>query len=482
MKEKEINLVDLFIEILLHWRSMVLFMLIGGMVMGAITYAKSAQRSHNQNNRTEQSLEDITESKGNAELTDKQLNNVNYVLYYEEQYNNKMDYQQESILMQIDPNNVSVAEASFLIMSDDLEQTYHYEKAYEDFAHSVELQEKLAKQAGGVLTSYINEIYSVTNSATGKQNGSVTFKVEILHYDEEVCKSLLDTVMQYIESKHEEIEKIWGVHEIVVLNQSVGKVSSQNIQNLQNNVVLDIRYLQSCAANIKETFTDEEWHYYNLLSNVKLQGNLNDNRNEEDIITEAGVITAPKVNVKYVLAVVILVALIYSFIIFLLYWLNNKIRATDQFDELYAIPHLGQIPNEHIGKKLFGFVDDWLLTLRCPNRHKLSRDEALILTAATVKMVSKKEKEASLYFIGCGLNEDVRKDCQKIIDILAEEGVSVCIIDNLFYDVCAREKLESVKSVVLVEKAGSSLYAEIAQELALLKIQEVKVLGGIIIE
>lgn len=36
--------------------------------------------------------------------------------------------------------------------------------------------------------------------------------------------------------------------------------------------------------------------------------------------------------------------------------------------------------------------------------------------------------------------------------------------------------------VVMVEKAGSTLYNEVANELALLKRQDITVLGGIIVE
>ena len=44
------------------------------------------------------------------------------------------------------------------------------------------------------------------------------------------------------------------------------------------------------------------------------------------------------------------------------------------------------------------------------------------------------------------------------------------------------EKVDAMTGVVLVEKAGSTLYNEIANELALLKRQDIAILGGIIVE
>ena len=46
----------------------------------------------------------------------------------------------------------------------------------------------------------------------------------------------------------------------------------------------------------------------------------------------------------------------------------------------------------------------------------------------------------------------------------------------------AMEKMDAMQGAVLVEKAGSTLYNEVAGELELLKRQDIRVLGGIIVE
>ena len=46
----------------------------------------------------------------------------------------------------------------------------------------------------------------------------------------------------------------------------------------------------------------------------------------------------------------------------------------------------------------------------------------------------------------------------------------------------AMSGLENVKGAVLVERAGATLYTEINQEPELLKRQEIKILGGIVVE
>lgn len=63
-----------------------------------------------------------------------------------------------------------------------------------------------------------------------------------------------------------------------------------------------------------------------------------------------------------------------------------------------------------------------------------------------------------------------------------KEGINVTVLDNVLYNAESMEKVDGMTGIVLVEKAGSTLYSEIASELALLKRQGIEVLGGIIVE
>ena len=83
---------------------------------------------------------------------------------------------------------------------------------------------------------------------------------------------------------------------------------------------------------------------------------------------------------------------------------------------------------------------------------------------------------------GFDLKECSLNVCETMRTTLEKENLNVSILNNVLYDAQAMEQLEAAKAVVLVEKAGSTLYEEIAQELTLLKRQEINVLGGIIVE
>lgn len=540
MKEREINLVDLMIEILLRWRWIVALMLVGGILLGAFSYVRTSQSAKAQAARIEElkaqleegiedggegdiklkdaikgwldneevdleesmakwlnvkasELEEAVKKQLEKELTETQKNNVEYALYYEELHRDKMAYQEASIYTRMDPEDIQRAEMTFLVTSDDLDRSYNLERIYEDMVNNVELLGKLAELAD-VPVANVGEVYSLSRGSSGLMKGSDSFRVTITHYDKATCQKMAQTVVDFLNGKHDMMTAQLGEHTISVVNQTVGEVGITSVLSAQRNMVSELLSLESSIARTKGAFSDEEWFYYHLLTTGKVAGNpyavkveeeeTEGEEGEEDImsIINAGVTVTPGVSIKYVVLGMILAAFVYVFVIFMLYVLNSKIRATDNLQELYEIPQLGQIPGDGGKKKPFGFVDEWILKLRYWNQRKFTPEEALNLAAVAVKMSAGKNGLDDVCLMGCDLKDRVLQDCGEMQKILAEEGVKAQILNNVLYDARAMEKLCHVKGVVLVEKAGSTLYTEVAKELELLRRQDIRVLGGIIVE
>ncbi len=538
MEEKLIRLEDLFIEILLKWRSIIASMLIMGMLIGAAGYIsaarsiqplafrtetlaeqleeRQAERSFGENKWLEQRLRtgaDLSaeiqeyQKPGAADptaavqellrdngimLNEKQLDNVNYVLYYEKLYQNKLTNQEQSILLKIDPDKVQRAEATFLVTSDDPDRDYRIEALYEDMILSAELLDKLGRQAG-VSANHMGEIISVSRNSADKQERSNAFRVTISHYDDEMCQGLLQTVIDYIGSKHSALTEKWGAHDVTVLDQWMGSISDKAVLNAQTSAEKSILDSRSTIFNSQNAFSEEEWYYYSLLTTGRLTGNPRKTHikllapaiDPESIaaVISAGISSpSPRVNVRYVLIGMILGAFVYVFWIFMRYVSGSKVQTADRLDELYGIPQLGHVPGEDSKKRLFGFVDQWILAFRYRNRRRLSQAEALKLTASMVKMAAQREQMKEVCFIGCGIEKDTLQICRQLQDMLEKENVTVHVLGNVLYDAEGMERMLTAKGVVLVETAGVSPYAEIAREIALSKRQGAGILGGIIVE
>lgn len=486
MQEREISLVDLMVDILLRWRMIIVWMLVGGMLLGAFSYVRSTQSVATQKIALEQQEDEATlRERLEKSLTLTQKNNVSAVLNYEDFAN----YYNQSLFMQIDAASVPKSELTFLVKGD---AVYSIERLYEDALESG-ISQWLAEQNMDEAVG-VSELVKVTRGTREFYNGSAltdalesdSFTVQIVHVTEEDCVKLADQVVAYIASLQRQFTESVGDHEVALINRSFAWITDTDILNLQRQMVANITAGNTNAEKLKEAFSAEETAYYNLLKAEKeLEKNGEESgENMAEAVRELEEVTVPTpaVNVKCVLLGMILLAFIYVFYLFLKYILNNKLRITDDIKKIYDLPQLGMIPQGVSQKKLFAFVDGWILKLRDHNKRTFSEEEATGLATVAVKMQAKKEDLDAVYCIGCNLKEKSLQVAEQIQTTLQEDGISITVLNNVLYNQEAMEQLQGAKAVFLLEKAGETLYDEIVKELELLQRQGIKVLGAVVVE
>lgn len=471
MNEREISIVDLMVEILLHWRMFIIWMVIGAVALGVLSYVRSGNAVKQQQEQTEKAEQDPEEW-----LTKEEMQNVEYVVSYEKMYLAKEAYREKSPLMQADFNNISKAEATIAIVAAQRQQSCDIERIYEDIVKSSECIVKVAEDTDMETVGVAEMLYldrEAESVAIESGEGAGTFKIVVVHNDEKKCKDMLESAVSFLKEKQSTVESALGEHEIIVVNESFGVVSDMDIAELQKVVLNDIAVMKKTASDAKDALSDVEQRYYNLLmSDIEEEA-------EETISSPAA--PTQGISKKYVLLGAVLAAFLYAFILLLVYIFNTKIRATDSLLELYGLPQLGVIPKETGKKKVLGVVDKWIISIRDHNKRQFSSEEALELTTVAVKMAAGKETLKEICLIGCGLKEQPLDVCEKMKKRLKEDGLHVNILNNVLYDAQILEELEKAKGAVLVGSAGSTLYSEIEEELELLKRQDIKVLGGVLV-
>lgn len=487
MREREIRLIDLVVEILFHWRIAIIIVLVGGVLFGGLSYVRSLRAVQTQQAQLAETEEESVDIEAlEEELTEEQLNNINAALAYEKMYADKMSYSEMSVFMQLDPLNAPRAELTFLIRTDDMERTYNIEKVYEDLLTGTGLFEYLKEKCG--LDSNVNEMIYLEKTSYGEQQGNDTVRLSIVHNDEEVCKQIADYTVAYVEEQQELLKQELGEHEVVLLGQSFGLVMSTSYLDSQKNCMTELINLRTNIAKLKANFSDGEEQYYEYLALEAFGDSFHGE--EADVIEEADeeantsdeVIAQPRVSIKYIILGMILFAFVYVFVIFLRYILNNEIRATDNLQDLYGISQLGFIPQESRKKRFLGVVDQWILALRNRGQRRFTEAEAVKLASVAVKMAAKKENIDHIYLVGCNIKGRSEAVCGQVTGLLEKDGIQAETLNNVLYDAEAMASLEQAKCVVLVEKAGSTLYNEIALEAELLTRQGIAVLGGIVVE
>lgn len=482
MKEREISLLDFMEEVLLRWRSLLVWMLAGAAMVGAFGCVRAYLASERQGSA---SLQARMAEPGYAEmleeeLTEDQIQTVRDVAAYEKIYQDRLSYQEQSALMQADSNQIQKAELTFYVSSDDRRRSSEIIQVYEDIVSGAECVEYVSKQAGGAGEADVSAGISIEREASGEFESPNSFEVKIVHTDKDICRDMAKAVAGFVEKKHGQIEKAMGEHQVMPVNQSFTKGPDTSVWMYQKMGLSDTISMKETLDKYKEAFLEKERQYYECLAGQAegnpgketAGGNLADGKGHKKT----------RVSMKYVALGLALGMFAYVFLFFLSYVLDTRICARDNLQELYGISHFGTIPGQRKPGKLFGFVDRWILCLIKRRRRNFSKEEALRLSVAAVRMAAAKEGIEALCLVGCGLQEGALETCEAVRKDLAQEQIQVEIFNNVLYDADSMCRLKDVKGAVLVERAGSTLYSEILKELELLQWQGVAVLGGIVVE
>lgn len=463
MRGREISLIDLIVEILLHWRSIIAVMLVGGILMGAFGYAGSVQ-SAKQQLAAQEAQEVVTEESLRDKLTEEQKTSVDLAFAYHELYKQYAD------------------QAGSFVMDDFAIYTAHLSFWVADSSGS-------SGRSGNIATVYKN-LFASEGSALGEINAltaeaviseqsedSNVVLVTVRDWSREGCEELAAAVVNYVEEQHQQLKKVVGSHKITLLNQSIEEAPEEVVLDVQRSVLEKTIELKNTCAQFEKDFSDAEKVYYDYLI-TRSDGEAEEPAGESEAAPQA--VPTPGVSIKYVLLGMILFAFMEVFLIFLVYILNNKLRATDNLQEVYGIAQLGSVESEK-RKKVFGFMDALILKLRYRGKRRFTKSEAINLATVAVKMTVQTAEAKVVCLVGCDLKETALEVCECVKESLEKEGITVQILNNVLYDAEAMEHLSGMQGAVLVETSESTLYEEIVAEKELLARQSIPVLGGIVV-
>ena len=489
MEEREIDLLDMIADILSHWRGLLVALIIGAVLMGGFSYVKSYRNI--QSTPTVEEEPELDELAVEEQLTqledslsDSEKAAVLTTVDDEREYLYKDKYFQESVYMQLDPLDIVQTELVYRIQAEDEGLAQHLGTLYKNIVGGVGLYDWVEQQTG-IDAAYAAELISVsTNPEIFVRNGanistgSDNLKVTVIQKDEETCGQLAAAVSSYMEQQQKNLVKELGNHELILLSETSGKIISTDMMARQIDYGNQVSNLRSGIASAKAGFTADQQKYYDLLTWEEETREAE--MDQKDTTTEEEpVLASPSVSKKYVLLGAVLFAFVYAGILFLIYIFNSKIRVSDELQSLYHIPLIGVVVKN--SKKKF-ILDKWVDDLRYYGKRKLDAKQSMELAFAAVKIVAVKNKLNTICLMGCNLEAGAGSVCENLKTALEKEGVNVTVLDNVLYNAESIEKVEAMTGVVLVEKAGSTLYNEVANELALLKRQDITVLGGIIVE
>ena len=481
MEEREIDLLDMIADILSHWRGLLAALIIGAILMGGLSYVKSYRnvqriQSVEQEVLNRQSVDNQI-AQLEQQLTPTQALTVQALIEQEKANARQKAYLENSLSMQLDPEQIAERDLIYSITMENPEQSCLLTQVYTDLINSTSMYQWIEEKTG-IAANVVGElVYTEAgrNDSVAANLMKSNVKIIVRDAQEPDCDQLAEAVKEYMTEQQKTLEQRLGNHQLTLLSDTGATVADANLRNLQRNSVNDLATLATAVGNAKASLTEEQQQYYDLLTweeSEAIEAEQNDATGEQSA-------ASPSISKKYVLLGAVLFAFVYAGILFLIYIFNSKIRVSDELQTLYHIPQIGVVVRD--SGKQFVF-DKWIDDLRHYGKRKFNAEQSMELAFAAVKIAAAKNRLNSICLMGCNLDAGAGKVCETLKTALEKEQLNVTILDNVLYNAEAMEKVDAMTGVVLVEKAGSTLYNEIAGELELLKRQEIAVLGGIIVE
>ena len=491
MQTREIDLLDMITDVLSHWRGMIVALVLGAVLLGAVSYMRSFQTAQSAQQQECAVQDEATVqaqlSRLEQSLDDKSRAMVLTVVDDEKEYDLKKTYSENSIYMQLNPLQTAQTELIYQVQTADGSMDGQLGALYTSLLNNVGLYAWVAQQVG-IEAGSVGELISAEavssltiQSKTEKLQqemslGTNCVKVSILQSDAEACQKLAEAVKAYISEEQKQLNDELGQHALVLVSETTGSVMNKDLMDEQIKCRKEIASLQSTIAAAKADFTEEQKQYYELLTWEEAEQS---EQLAQNVTAEENPVPTPAVSKKYVLLGAVLFAFVYALVICMVYIFSTKLRVSDELQSIYGIPQIGLVVRGS-GRKVF--LDKWVDSLRHYGKRKFTAEQSMELAFAAVKITAVKNGLNNICLMGCNMSAGADKVCESLKAALEKEQISVSVLDNVLYDAEAMEKMDVMQGAVLLEKAGSTLYNEVAGELELLKRQDITVLGGIIVE
>lgn len=469
--EREIDIKDLILHILLQWKWMLLAMVIGAVLLGAFSVVKNKKAIESQ--KAAISVEQISE-----ECTVEQVEaaELAYTVYLKQELlvNDLKDYINESIIMNIDPSETCVIKDVYLSTSSAGEEPFeinNLNRVFENILYSdavtEEIKTALECDAEG---RFIHEMYWINESEDyelTKEYGGSVFVVTIMAGTADDAQKISEITRKSIGESN--VDKM-GMDAVAFINSSMETgydflLAKTQMENL--NKYSEAKTKLDTVVNKHSDLTGKAAELFDAL--VKTE--VTEDKGSESY--SIGTLLSKKYILLGAVVGIILVAGIYAFI----YILSGTLKKAEELSDYFGLRVIDTVWTEKkmdvLSKKLvkvFNKVND-------SDKYSAKREYIL----SVVKLLSERQNCKKLYIT----SSDGSKDLQMIMQDLGSEiekyGMEAVSGLEVYKNADEVKKCMNSDAVILVEKTGTSMIDNIQAEMKTLDMSNKAVLGCVVV-
>lgn len=492
-EEREINLIDLLVYVAKGWRSILVWMLLMAVVVTGLQYAREiknlrdfqAAQPATDEEQKEQAV--LTLGQLRREMPEEEIKAVAKVVRLEKEYEQQEAYMDSSLLMTMDPYNVSIARLQYWVDTDykvnyagitEKDVAGEIVDSYINRLRDGQWRKKALKAVGADVEAelpYFGELFSISDMGS-------SFTVIIKYADEQQLRKIISVLEEDLDSYQSEIEKVFGKHKLSLVNESVEVTVDNDVYNAQQNRKNVILGLENNIASYKASFNDNQKSLYagEILVREDEEEEEGTDGQEEEEETEEVAPPTPQVRVKNILLGAVLGAFLVCMIRAMAYILSGKLKAEDNIGAYLGVPKLGSIEEAHKeAAGPFGKVDSWIDGFSRKDYRNLSKEQQLQMAVSNIALYCEKGGMKHIYFnssVNCaGESTDALKE------MLDRRGISVKDGFSILQDAKAMEDMTKADGVVFLEQAGKSQNEDLEREIKICREYGKTVIGLVVL-
>ena len=462
--EQEIDLKWLLYRVLRAWRPIVVWAIIIGLVVGLGSLGSSLIKMQDPEYMEAQKMNFEREHAGwvaMGENFEAQLANI------QEAKEEQMEYNEKSVLMQIDP--LRDFHASF-----ELYVNYDYQIMPDMAYQNIDLSDRILKaystyMTNGELQQYVidNLSYEIERRFLGEilsvsvDYGNNMISVSVRQQNAEYCQEILNLVREAIMTKYEDINATIAEHTISSTNAAAYETVNLSLQetqkaNRQAVTNLDITMQETNEAYLEWKLEPEPQADYTLIEVIK---------NAIKLLIIGGIVGG------VVCAVVVAIGAM----------LSGKLLNPEDMKKRFGLRVIGELPSKRV-KKPFAFISRWFskfggITVTPEDYARLAK---MIGSSVKSDLVARKEVAdwKKIVFTGTVDAEELKNTVQA----LELEGAYTCICaPDVLTNAESIDKVAGADCVILVEKQEQTVQADVIKELEALRAWNKTVLGVVVL-
>jgi hypothetical protein len=489
MEERELNLIEILKRILLGWRMILIFVLIGAIAFGGLGYMKARQEVSSQQEVLEGELTlDSIESLTEREILELEAAIESYKSYYES-YQSILSYMTDSIKMNLNPIAVSNVTIQYLVDT-------HYQTVYpvvnakdytEDIIETISSRllddaicEKMRDALGwDVDVAYVSELISIRTSATD------IMTISILAPDQEGCETIADVLEQEIVGIATEVQAVYGAFDLTHLIRKYTEAADAELLTMQQDQAAALNTVKGTLTGISASLTEEQKRYYDEVLNREIEEDLNEGVEKTQVSDTLKKMEDSKISftdvLKYIFIGMMLGGFIACTILVCRCLFAGKILCVGDIESAFFAPVLGQVLENSESKRAGSQIDHWIQGLFTRKGSIFTKEEYIRMIVSKIAIEAKKKGIQQVYLTG-SVHGDVISEMKLTLSTkLKEQQVQVAYGNSPICDPDALEQMVASDAVVFVEQIDVSRYEDMKKEVLLCEQYQIPVMGYVVV-